>query len=428
MKSSGLFVNKMYTPLYSKILAYKNYSRFHMPGHSGKDFFEFKDNHLDISEISGMDNLLAADGVIKEAEELIAKAYGYKHSLMLTQGSTSAMQIAAYTIKPLVKKVIAYRKMHSSFYNAMRLFNIDYVEVDNFEKLQDVISFSKDKYAIFTTSPTYFGNIENIDRINEIKKDNYLIVDAAHAAHFPFSSYLPKYPLGDIVFSSMHKTTPAKGGSAIINVNDDYLYELLFLNRSIIHSTSPSYEIMASMDLARAYMEENGESEYKKIKDVIVGLGESISSFRIEKSDDISRLTISKENLDAYDMLNQLHDMGIECEMAYKNKLVFILTPFNYLDVKKIENALKNVTPRYKKFEFIDKDERAINDIANLKPFFVDLDEAEGCIANAQISIYPPNQPIINFGEKITREDINILKDNLGHVLGLVNNKVPVLK
>ena len=61
-------------------------------------------------------------------------------------------------------------------------------------------------------------------------------------------------------------------------------------------------------------------------------------------------------------------------------------------------------------------------------PDFVEIDDAEGLIANGDISIYPPSIPVIRYGTKITKEDINILKAHNGHILGLVNNKVPVLK
>ena len=47
-----------------------------MPGHSGNDFFEFKANKLDITEIEGMDNLLSSSSVILDAENEIARVYG----------------------------------------------------------------------------------------------------------------------------------------------------------------------------------------------------------------------------------------------------------------------------------------------------------------------------------------------------------------
>ena len=413
----------MKTPLYSKLLSYNPKARFHMPGHSGVDFGAFKANSLDITEVSDMDNLLCADGVIKEAEDLIAKAYGYKHALMVTAGSTICMQISAYLANKEHLKVVALGRMHNSFYNAMRLFNIEFEEYDSIQKLQCVIDNSQDRLAIFITSPTYFGNLNEVD-----KKGNLLIIDAAHGAHFAFSSVLPQYPQGDIVFSSMHKTTPALTGAAIINVNDDKLYEEIVLYRSIIHSTSPSYLIMSSMDLARGYLQENGEEAYKAIAKKVESYNGKFASFDIENTDDISRLVLVKKGIDAYKALDDLHKLGFEIEMAYEDKLVLILTPFNIDKLDELEKALNNLTFEYKKFEHINSENIKENIDENLVPEFVDIDDAEGYICNAEISIYPPSQPIINYGKKITKEDINILKAHLGHVLGLVNNKVPVLK
>ncbi len=413
----------MNTPLYSKLLSYNPKARFHMPGHSGVDFGAFKANLLDITEVSDMDNLLCADGVIKEAEDLIAKAYGYRHALMVTAGSTICMQIAAFLANKEHLKVVALGRMHNSFYNAMRVFDIHYEEYDSIQKLQYVIDNSQDRLAIFITSPTYFGNLNEVD-----KKDNLLIIDAAHGAHFAFSSVLPKYPKGDIVFSSMHKTTPALTGAAIMNVNDDKLYEELVLYRSILHSTSPSYLIMSSMDLARGYLEENGEKAYKKIANKIQSYNGKFSSFDIEHSDDISRLVLRKKGIDAYKALDDLHKLGFEIEMAYEDKLVLILTPFNIDKLDELKDALDNLTFEYKEFEHINNEIINTKIDGNFTPDFVEIDDAEGYICNAEISIYPPSQPIISYGKKITRKDINILKAHLGHILGLVNNKVPVLK
>ena len=382
---------------------------------------------MDITEIVGMDNLLAASGVIKEAEDLIAKAYNFKHSLMLTQGSTTSMQMCVYLAKQRGLQIVSFNKMHSSFYNATRLFECGYIEVSDIEKLKDVLQKSAKQVAIFTTSPDYFGNIGSINELNELKGDNLLIVDAAHGAHFPFSSLLPKYPDGDIVFSSMHKTMPAKTSSAIINVNDDALYEELVFIRTLIHSTSPSYLTMASIDLARADFEEHGEGYYSIIKNAIDSLNGEISGFTIEHSDDFSRLVISKENMDGYDLLLQLHDMGIEAEMAYENKVVFILTPFNISDLHRLKSVLLVVKPKTVD-GYIKDEEHAHSEGVEGIATFVEINEAEGMYANGDISIYPPSQRIIKRGDKITKEDINILNKHKGHILGLVNNKVPVLK
>ena len=417
----------MKTPLYSKISQYKNV-RFHMPGHSGKAFFDFQENHLDITEIEGMDNLLAASGVIKEAEDLMAKTYGYNHSIMVTSGSTICMQMSAYTIKQMGLEAVAIGSMHSSFYNAMRLFEIPYIEVENIQKCLDVIGKNQKQVAIFVTSPNYFGDIQDVDTLYKNKKNNLLIVDAAHGAHFAFSKYLPKYPKGDIVFSSMHKTMPAHTGAAIININDDYLYNLMLLNLSKMHSTSPSYLSLASMDLARAYFEEHGDEDYLKIKNKIDSFKGEFAGFKIKKTDDCSRLVLTKEGIDCYKVLKDLHDMGYEAEMAYEDEIVFILTPFNIDSLDELYDAMQKLS--FEKLNSINIQRANKNKeyIKGLRPDFVEIKDAEGLIANADICIYPPSTPIVRFGEKIDKEDINILNAHLGHILGLVNNKVPVLK
>lgn len=399
-----------------------------MPGHSGKDFYAFKENALDITEIEGMDNLLSANGVIKEAENLIARAYGYKHSIMVTQGSTTCMQMSAYTIKQMGLDVIAIGNMHSSFYNAMHIFEIPYIEVENIQKCLDVLQKNAKQVAIFITSPNYFGDIQDTTKLFEAKGQSLLVVDAAHGAHFPFSSVLPKYPQGDIVFSSMHKTMPVHNGGAIININDDYLYDLMCLNLSKIHSTSPSYITMASMDMARADFEENGYGYYKAIKEKIESFNGKFAGFNILKSDDISRLVLQKQGIDCYKVLSKLSKLYFEAEMAYEDKLVFIITPFNYMELDKLQDALSKIELEPLNSLAINTSKKEKESIDGLRPEFVNIDDAEGLIANADLCIYPPSTPIVRFGEKISREDINILNAHLGHILGLVNNKVPVLK
>ena len=182
------------------------------------------------------------------------------------------------------------------------------------------------------------------------------------------------------------------------------------------------------MDLARGYLQENGEDAYKAIAKKVLSYNGKFASFDIEKTDDTSRFVISKEGIDAYKILDDLHKLGFEIEMAYENKLVLILTPFNIDKLDEFEKALNSLDFKYREFEHINIEEKEKENKDNLMPDFVEIDEAEGYICNAEISIYPPSQPIISYGKKITKEDINILKAHLGHILGLVNNKVPVLK
>ena len=68
-------------PLFDMLKKYaeKDCARFHMPGHKGRgemDCFKY-----DITELSFSDNLYAPQGVIKQAQELMAGAVGAAQEL-----------------------------------------------------------------------------------------------------------------------------------------------------------------------------------------------------------------------------------------------------------------------------------------------------------------------------------------------------------
>ncbi len=421
-------------PLYDAILNYNNNIKvkFHMPGHSGVSFGLFSDFKMDLTEVPGLDNLLQSNGVIKDAEKLLAKVYGTKFALMGTSGTTCSMQITIAMLKKLGYKFIAFGKMHSSFYNALRINNLDYIEVNTLKDLSEKIEKNEDVFAVFITSPNYFGEIFDIEKIYKLTKStkNKFVVDAAHGAHFPFSKLFPEFPgvHSDIALISTHKTLPCFGGSSLITCNSESDYEMLMLYRSLIHTTSPSYLSMASMDFARESFEANGEKWYKEVKNKIESFKGTIGGFEIVKNDDFSRLVLKKKGIDAYKVLVNIQDKGIGVEMAIDDKLVFIVTPFNYKSLDLLDTELRKINTVNFEQNNTKESNIKIENIENFKPSFVSLDSAVGLISNAEIGIYPPARAVIKYRQIITKEQIQIIKDNKEHLYGLVNNKVPVLK
>ena len=65
-------------PLYKAVLLLnkKDKVRFHMPGHGGDGGGLFASAEYDLTELSGLDNLLSPHGVIAEAEKLLARFAG----------------------------------------------------------------------------------------------------------------------------------------------------------------------------------------------------------------------------------------------------------------------------------------------------------------------------------------------------------------
>lgn len=127
--------------------------------------------------------------------------------------------------------IIIARNCHRSVYNAcfINKLKIEYIEPEynnEFGCYKQITQSSVDKAikktpnacAIVITSPTYEGYVSNIT------SPIPLIIDAAHGAHFGFSSYLPKQPKADIVIESLHKTLPALTQSAVIHIDNPSLY------------------------------------------------------------------------------------------------------------------------------------------------------------------------------------------------------------
>ena len=91
-------------------------ARFHMPGHKGRSLMGPLGAALapwDITEIAGMDNLHAPDGVILTTEQAYAQAYGARHSFLLVGGSTAGI-LAMLLSLGKNKRVLLARDCHKS--------------------------------------------------------------------------------------------------------------------------------------------------------------------------------------------------------------------------------------------------------------------------------------------------------------------------
>jgi len=172
------------------------------------------------------------------------------------------------------------RNSHRAVYNAMIFGRLEpvyiypnYIESDKIVtgidpyEIEQILRKDEDIKAVVITYPSYYGVCSDIKKISEIihKYNRILIVDEAHGSHLTFSDRLPISSLeagADIVIQSSHKTLPAFTQSSMIHVGTDRInIQRLKTMISIYQTTSPSYILMASLDYARAYMEEKGEED-----------------------------------------------------------------------------------------------------------------------------------------------------------------------
>lgn len=426
-------MQKLDAPLYNAVeKAAGARARFCMPSHAGKaEGALFASCAFDYTEVEGLDNLACPSGVILEAEKKAAAAQRCAHTLFVTQGSTVCMHIALSVAKDR-GEVACIGNMHKSFYGGCALLGISPVTFDSVAEFLQFTAKSGNVSAVFYTSPDYYGNVFDDDALMKEcgKRGIITVADAAHGAHFAYSSLLPAAAAGraDISFCSTHKTMSAYTGGALLNLKDDRFYDEAVYFRQLWHTTSPSYLVMASTDYSRALWQKDGENFYRGIleKREEFEKKSARASYNVEKSDDFSRLVLNFCGYDAQEANSYLVGKGIFAEAAICDKLIFILNPFNVGELGLLKSVLEGFMPSVKCRKYVA--ERRKVAMTSGRAEFVPIREGVGRVCAGEIGFYPPGTPFIRRGEVFTRKDIEEIAKNAGCTFGLVNNKLVVLQ
>ncbi|MGB4588777.1 MAG: aminotransferase class I/II-fold pyridoxal phosphate-dependent enzyme [Clostridiaceae bacterium] len=445
-------------------------TKFHMPGHRHEELIEeldyLKENlyNFDVTEVPGTDNLHYPENIIKRSEELLSTAMNAKESLYCINGSTASNYAMIYGLFRENDTVLVQRNCHQSVYNAINLLNLDpkylmpeivpgfnILSTVSLDEIKDVYSKNPMAKGIILTSPSYFGIAADIKSIADFcaQEGIYLLVDEAHGAHFSFSSELPESSmvLGAHASSvSFHKTLPSLTQSSVLNLSpkltESEILRIKYYHR-IFQSSSPSYPMMASMEMARYFMEEHGEALYKELIREIRSLKVELSNLEeihiLDKTSgqidffDETRLVINTP-LDGEHLSRIFREKyQIQSEMTEGRNIVFIVTPFNRgNDLKKLIVALNEIlsdeheindkrgwnAPEFKDDLDTSYDKETFRNIERVIPekdvlFMeneaVSLKESIGRISFEKVVPYPPGVPLLLPGERITRETVNTL-------------------
>jgi arginine decarboxylase len=177
------------TPLFDALKAYhkRNVIPFDVPGHKhGNGLSEFKDYfgsamlELDVNSMPCLDNLCNPIGVIKEAEDLAAEAYGADSAFFLVNGTSAGVQTMILSVCKPGDKIIMPRNCHKSATSALILSGAVpvYVQPHIHEglgiamgvKTQDIeraIFDNPDAKAVFIINPTYYGAVSDLKKSYE---------------------------------------------------------------------------------------------------------------------------------------------------------------------------------------------------------------------------------------------------------------------
>ena len=277
--------------------AYENPSyQFHIPGHTKgngslpefKKLIGAKALSIDTTdEFDGLGTLHPATGPIKEAQELAAQAFGAKKTFFLINGSTAGNLALAMALTGKGKKIITNRNCHRSILTGMIISGAEPLwlipkKFDEWgiwgnvtpESVEEMLSQNPDASMVWITNPTYEGVVSDIKSISEIcKKHNVpLIVDEAHACLWNFNSHLPTSALklgADAVVHSLHKTGGSMSQSSMLHIAENSMIDCDAVEKALklLHTTSPSLMLLASLDAARAKL--NSQRSIKQLEPAV---------------------------------------------------------------------------------------------------------------------------------------------------------------
>ncbi len=450
---------------------------FHMPGHKGDAIFrEFGYGDIldglvamDITEVSGADNLFAASGVIADVQRGFAELYGAEASYLSVNGSSGAIIASVLAAVCPGEFVIAARISHKSVFNGITLSGAEVFLAEprksewgicaeirpetirqifekHYGKGAEKKGASAGKIAaVIIPSPNYYGVCSDVAAIAGIAHEYgaILIVDQAHGAHIPmFERFCPDFARNnmpasgeaggaDIVINSTHKTLAAFTQSAVCNLMNAERVpaEDLEYGLQLMQSTSPSYMLMAGLDMCRDMLHKNGKLLMRRWADNLKYFYEIYEKtkrdeFAIITGDNQSLLDITKVNIlsdSRRGLCNVLeNDFGIFPEF-YSGNIVMCMTGIGNTrdDYKNLLAALEHMRSAGKlKFTRAARDVsakmesgRGDGDIRHSalripkgEKFSLKLDEAVGMISASLIIPYPPGIPILCPGELITKQ------------------------
>ena len=346
----------------------------HMPGHKRQNTGSALDGAyaVDITEIEGYDNLYDAQGILADAMSYASECYDCPNTFYLVNGATGGIHVAIRTVASMYEnnhqgkkgRILIASNCHRSVKAAAELsgLDIDVMEIGRLEginifaavsptvvenKLLSASSAGLTYAAVVITSPTYEGIISDIEAIANVchRYDTMLIVDEAHGAHFDLSD---KYPSGalkygaDIVIHSTHKTLAAMTQTALLHAQGN-MVDITMLKKywTMLQTSSPSYVLMASIDLSLHHIKENPELIDKHllmVKDMqnkladlknmhLLVLKDTASDSDITALDPYKITVITKSDIDGYTLQRiLLDDYHIQLEMASESYILGITT------------------------------------------------------------------------------------------------------
>ena len=231
----------------------------------------------DILTLNGLDDRRESQGVVSQAEELMADAVGADRAFFSTCGSSLSVKSAMISVAGPGEKLLVSRNAHKSVIAGVIISGIDPVWVHpHFDPerhlahppepadVRAALRANPDAKGMLLISPTDWGTCADIGGVAEVCHEFGvpLIVDEAWGAHLPFHPDLPEWGMNvgaDLVVTSVHKMGGAIEQSSVFHLKGDRIDpDVLSAREDLLGTTSSSPLVYASLDGWRRQMVEQG--------------------------------------------------------------------------------------------------------------------------------------------------------------------------
>ncbi|TMW74055.1 aminotransferase class I/II-fold pyridoxal phosphate-dependent enzyme [Alteribacter natronophilus] len=459
-------------PLFEGLLTHKQAGpvQFHIPGHkkgtgmepSFREFIGENALGIDLINIAPLDDLHHPQGMIKDAQDLAAQAFGADHTFFSVQGTSGAIMTMIMSVCGPGDKIIVPRNVHKSIMSAIVFSGATPIfihpEIDpelgishgiTTSAVEKAIRTHPDAKGLLVINPTYFGVSANLKEIVTIshRAGIPVLVDEAHGVHIHFHDDLPLSAMqagADMAATSVHKLGGSLTQSSVLNVKDglvnaDRVQSII----SMLTTTSTSYLLLASLDAARKHLYTSGRDLIEQAIKLADETRERINRipgftcYGMEMLDDHAiydmdptKLTISIKELgiSGYEVevwLREKYNIEVELSDLY-NILCIISFGDDSASSDLLVEALTVLSEQYRENIAVYRKKDVPVSVPNIptlaysprEAFYAEteqvlLAESSGRVSAEFVMVYPPGIPILIPGEIIEEENLDYISKNI---------------
>ncbi|SFR92745.1 lysine decarboxylase [Microbacterium sp. cf046] len=436
---------------------------FTIPGHKHRTDLVGEVIRGDVPFVGGLDSMKQSGGVLGDAERRAAAAWGVDFARLSVGGSTHANQAAVLALGRPGQSVVISRTLHRSLLLGIVFAGLRPVwvrpEIDAATGLPGAVPVAAVRHAlaenpdacgVIVGDPSYVGTMSDIAGLAGAAHEAGvpLVVDAAWAAYFGFSPFMPPHALtqgADALVTSAHKTLPAWSQAALLLARTTRTGGLLDADRlergfDASQSTSAAGAILASTDASRALLQRHGAVLVDRLIALVHSARERLSavgglvtltSRGAQHPDgwlevDPAKLVVLLAGTGAHghDVEADLLETGLPLEMADRDVLIPIVTlADDESSVTRLVEALISSIERHRGAprRMMPSSAWTVESESALDPrtaFFaphetVPASAAPGRVCAELIAPYPPGVPVLAPGEIVTAAAIDALRSTL---------------